>query len=475
MFAVTDCLSGHVLWPSFSGAALRGDGGLELRVAGSGDGARLSLYPKGVDHGANPVRQERLLALGRRCGGGPGDGQPHRQHRGRSRARRVPRGRRQHDRGRRLRELSRVKSQPRDSNPPSPGYRPGAAPSLLGWRRSLLSVAPAGVEPATSRLEGERSSDRASGPDPGDGLEPPRRWVRARSSSPENPGPIEQQGQAKRANNCLALGLFQLRVGTECRRLVRFGARPEIRTPMEPGLSRPPLPVGPGARDAYRGRGWRERELNPRRSACRAVLRPDGLPGRNGQTWFVRAGGVEPLVGRLSCGCTSVVLRARSFSCQGQDLHLQHTGSEPASSAGWDTLASLRSGRESNSPWAVDSRLASQMRTGPDVSPRGDSNSQRCLRRAAPIRPAGRSSRRCTRGRIRTCGETVNSRPRCQLRHPGKRTCRPGPHLGASPGPRTSFRVPPGKSNPARRLEDRVLAARTAVRNGAPRRTCTGM
>ena len=51
-FAVTDCLSGHVLWPSFSGAALRGDGGLELRVAGSGDGARLSLYPKGVDHGA---------------------------------------------------------------------------------------------------------------------------------------------------------------------------------------------------------------------------------------------------------------------------------------------------------------------------------------------------------------------------------------------------------------------------------------
>lgn len=26
--------------------------------------------------------------------------------------------------------------------------------------------------------------------------------------------------------------------------------------------------------------------------------------------------------------------------CQGQDLHLQHTGSGPASSAGWDTLAS---------------------------------------------------------------------------------------------------------------------------------------
>src|SRR4029079_10375483 len=31
--------------------------------------------------------------------------------------------------------LRSTESQPRDSNPPSPGYRPGAAPSLLGWRR----------------------------------------------------------------------------------------------------------------------------------------------------------------------------------------------------------------------------------------------------------------------------------------------------------------------------------------------------
>ena len=120
------------------------------------------------------------------------------------------------------------------------------------------------------------------------------------------------------------------------------------------------------------------------------------------------------------------VARLYSYRCQGQDLHLQHTGSEPASSADWDTLAggcgrirtgtkhvldvlplpkvgvrsrsccgresnpglapirrqrglirpaarpraaaaSLRSGRESNSPWAVDSRPASQMRTGPTV------------------------------------------------------------------------------------------------------------
>lgn len=134
-----------------------------------------------------------------------------------------------------------------------------------------------------------------------------------------------------------------------------FRARPEIRTPTEPGLSRLPLPIGLGARE------WRERESNPRRSACKAVLRSHGLPGRNARTrrrarWFpfqgvtecvrlvrfVRAGGVEPLVGRSSGGCTSVVLRACAFSrswCQGQELHLQHTGSEPASSAGWDTLA----------------------------------------------------------------------------------------------------------------------------------------
>ena len=39
----------------------------------------------------------------------------------------------------------------RDSNPPSPGYRPGAAPPLPGWR---MWCPRAGFEPATSASEG---------------------------------------------------------------------------------------------------------------------------------------------------------------------------------------------------------------------------------------------------------------------------------------------------------------------------------
>ena len=70
-----------------------------------------------------------------------------------------------------------------------------------------------------------------------------------------------------------------------------------------------------------------------------------------------------------------------------------------------------------------------------------------------PIRPAGRSSRRCTRGRIRTCGETVNSRPRCQLRHPGKRADVPA---RATPwgitGPTHAVSSTARESNPARRF-----------------------
>src|SRR5262245_21254793 len=42
---------------------------------------------------------------------------------------------------------------------------------------------------------------------------------------------------------------------------------------------------------------------------------------------FVGAGGVGPLVGRLSCGCTAVVLRARTG---GTDSNRRAAGSEPA-------------------------------------------------------------------------------------------------------------------------------------------------
>ena len=115
---------------------------------------------------------------------------------------------------------------------------------------------------------------------------------------------------------------------TEHCRLVTFRARPEIRTPNKPGLSRRPLPVGLDALDdamTFAGPGRRSRTIAPLVQSQRASPEDPGTV-----VWTVGAGGVGPLVGRLSCGCTAVVLRARRY--QGQDLHLQHTGSEPASS-----------------------------------------------------------------------------------------------------------------------------------------------
>ena len=113
-------------------------------------------------------------------------------------------------------------------------------------------------------------------------------------------------------------------------------------------------------------------------------------------------------------------------------------------------------------------------------------------------------ARDCTRGRIRTCGETINRRPRCQLRHPGRRAdVPPGPHRGASPGRRTSFRSTARESHPAhllgrqgpscsdsgtknskwsgqRELPPRLRLGKPAclsqhLGHGAPRRTCTGI
>jgi hypothetical protein len=100
----------------------------------------------------------------------------------------------------------------------------------------------------------------------------------------------------------------------------------------------------------------------------------------------VGAGGVGPLVCRLSCGCTAVVLRARRY--QGQDLHLQHTGSGPASSADWDTLAyrAVRTRIELALGGRQPPRFPDAYRTGPDVRTAGwIRTSKRCLRRAAPV------------------------------------------------------------------------------------------
>ena len=90
---------------------------------------------------------------------------------------------------------------------------------------------------------------------------------------------------------------------TEHFRLVAFRARPEIRTPNKPGLSRWPLPVGLDARGVVPGDG-----LEPSRRWVRASVPRPRIPDRSSG---VGAGGVEPLVSRSSSGRTTVVLRAR--------------------------------------------------------------------------------------------------------------------------------------------------------------------
>ena len=85
---------------------------------------------------------------------------------------------------------------------------------------------------------------------------------------------------------------------------VTFRARPEIRTPNKPGLSRWPLPVGLDARAWVPGDG-----LEPSRRWVRASVPRPRIPEK---LRCVGEGGVGPLVGRLSSGCTTVVLRARS-------------------------------------------------------------------------------------------------------------------------------------------------------------------
>ena len=73
-----------------------------------------------------------------------------------------------------------------------------------------------------------------------------------------------------------------------------------------------------------------------------------------------------------------------------------------------------------------------------------------------------------TRGRIRTCGETINRRPRCQLRHPGRSDVPARATPWGNTGRRTPFRVPPGNRTRLSCLEGKVLAARTAVRMERP-------
>ncbi len=76
-----------------------------------------------------------------------------------------------------------------------------------------------------------------------------------------------------------------------------------------------------------------------------------------------------------------------------------------------------------------------------------------------------RRSMRCvrgTRGRIRTCGRTINRRLRFQLRHPGKDVPTRATPWGIT-GSMHAVRVPPGSRTLLAGLEDRVLAARTAV------------
>ena len=151
------------------------------------------------------------------------------------------------------------------------------------------------------------------------------------------------------------------------------------------------------------------------------------------------------------------------------------------------------------------------MRTGPMITcrvpPAGFEPANAAFGGLRPFHLAAACARG-SRGPTRTDNLRLNRRPRCHFatlirdERRMERTCRPGPHRGASPGRRTSFRVPPGSRTRLTCLEGKVLAARTAVHlcrerapgfepgpsdwqsgmqpqtpcaRGAPRRTCTGM
>jgi hypothetical protein len=131
-----------------------------------------------------------------------------------------------------------------------------------------------------------------------------------------------------------------------------------------------------------------------------------------------------------------------------------------------------RSGRESNSPWAVDSRLASQMRTGPDqtfVPPAGFEPANAAFGGLRPFHLATACANRSLHQRQDSnlqlpCGGWLTA-TWLAIRLTLVRADVPsGPHRGASPDRRTPFRVPPGSRTLLAGLEDRVLAARTAVR-----------
>jgi hypothetical protein len=167
----------------------------------------------------------------------------------------------------------------------------------------------------------------------------------------------------------------------------------------------------------------------------------------------------RPLIKRLHYRC------ATRPSYQGQDLHLQHTGSEPASSADWDTLACVVCGPDENRTRLERSTAAPLPRCVPDqmvkvVSP------GRFELPARPSEGCARSTRRGEGGGVapgvrlarttsgltgrRLCFEATleksvgrsspseSDRPRRPYqgrRTPGRgaEKCPGGPHRGASP------------------------------------------
>jgi hypothetical protein len=151
--------------------------------------------------------------------------------------------------------------------------------------------------------------------EPGDGLEPSRRWFRASASTPENPGACRGDGEdSNLATTPLrAVTISRRLVSNEQRLVMALGALPLSYVPKlrasypRPDSNRQPPPSEGGARvqsgcgDKIRNcQWWRGRGLNPLRVVCKTSLRPDGLPVKT----FRRRGRNRTAVGRLSCGCT---------------------------------------------------------------------------------------------------------------------------------------------------------------------------